>query len=585
LIAPEFKDSPIGLTAEQHRIAGRYRVRTRIGSGRLGDIFAAVDDQYESFGVEQQVAIQLVPETVVRNHTLFNKLSTGYKQLADAAHPNIVDYRHFGRDGVLGYLVMELLDGASLHRLLDEVDTLPLEEALPVIRGVGEALQWLHANDLAHGSLAPGNIFITSDLRVRLLDIVPLGAATGGSAQTSAPTPFGRCSIDDDVFALACLTYEMLAGRHPFNFNSRGRAREDALVPARIPSVTDSEWEAIRRALSFEPGQQTGTVAEFLCDLGVKGTERLSATDEQRSDRYVADVPAAAVPPQGAGSATPVAALPPTLPQEPTVPPAPVVIGRAEPIPTRDNTHPVRTAFLGAVLAGLAGWLFLGDAREQATDAIGYVDETLDLGLTDWFAPDVSTVVATTFSPVEYPQAADIPVVDGSAPDDAVEAVTEESADDSVGDSQAPQTLASDPVETAEFAAGGDVDADDPPANDAASGPPTIRVAAPIMSVSEREGAARIVVASATGLSSLFWWTSDHTAVSDADFIAVPYQLADIGPGGDAFLVPLVNDAIPESSESFFVNFGIRDAAEGRLDRIATVRVDVVDDDHHSRSE
>ena len=105
------------------------------------------------------------------------------------------------------------------------------------------------------------------------------------------------------------------------------------------------------------------------------------------------------------------------------------------------------------------------------------------------------------------------------------------------------------------------------------------------MSVSERDGAARIVVVKATGLSSLFWWTSDHTAVSDADFIADPYQLADIAPDGDAFLVPLVNDAIPESQESFLVNLGIRNAAEGRLDRIATVRVDVVDDDRNTRSE
>ena len=575
----------MGLTADRHRIAGRYRVGTRIGSGRLGDVFAAVDDQYESLGVEQQVAVQLVPETVVRNHTLFNKLRTGYRQLEDAAHPNIVDYRYFGRDGAMGYLVMEHLDGASLRRLLDEVDNLPMEEAVPVVRGVGEALQWLHANDLAHGGVDAGNVFVTSDLHVRLLDVVPLGAATGGSGRAPTTTPFGRSSIDDDVFALACLTYEMLAGRHPFNFNSRGRAREDALVPARIPSLTDSQWEAIRRALSFEPDQQTATVEEFLCDLGVKGTERLSATEEQLSDRVVADVPAAAVPPQGAGSVPPVAASPPSLPEAPTVPPAPVVIGRAERIPTRDNTHPVRTAFLGAVLAGLAGWLFLGDAREQTTDMIGYVDETLDLGLTDWFAPEVSTVVASTFSPVEYPQATDARATDGPAPDDAVAAVSAGALDDSAAESQAPQTLAPDLEETAELGAGADVDADDPPADDPASGPPTIQVATPIMSVSERDGAARIVVVKATGLSSLFWWTSDHTAVSDADFIAVPYQLADIAPDGDAFLVPLVNDAIPESQESFFVNFGIRNAAEGRLDRIATVRVDIVDDDRNTRSE
>ena len=111
--AVEINNASAAIQPDQQLVAGRYRLQERIGSGRLGDIFSAIDQNYEALGVDQYVAIQIVSDIVARNNKLFNKLKTGYETLRAAAHPNIVSYQSFDRDGKFVYLGMELLDGAS----------------------------------------------------------------------------------------------------------------------------------------------------------------------------------------------------------------------------------------------------------------------------------------------------------------------------------------------------------------------------------------------------------------------------------------------------------------------------------------
>ncbi|MBT8099632.1 MAG: hypothetical protein KJO82_07770, partial [Gammaproteobacteria bacterium] len=73
----------------------------------------------------------------------------------------------------------------------------------------------------------------------------------------------------------------------------------------------------------------------------------------------------------------------------------------------------------------------------------------------------------------------------------------------------------------------------------------------------------------------------EHSAIADSDFIPVNEQaVADVSTDEGSILhVPLVNDSLPELRESFFVNLGARDPRQGQIERIATVRVDIIDDD------
>ena len=111
--------------------------------------------------------------------------------------------------------------------------------------------------------------------------------------------------------------------------------------------------------------------------------------------------------------------------------------------------------------------------------------------------------------------------------------------------------------------------------------PETI-VAESVVSVSEGAGAARITtLRSDKSDTPLIWWTSEHTADADKDYISITQKtVADrsFNEGG-VLHIPLVDDSLPEPRESFFVNIGRLNPQQGQIERIAAVRVDIIDDD------
>lgn len=586
----ELKDSTATFRADRHLTAGRYRTHARIGCGRLGEIFAAIDEGNEEHAVEQHLAIQIVPESIVRNNKLFNQFNLGYTQLRACAHPNIVNYLKFGRHGKLGYLVMELLDGASLRFVLDDAETLPLDEARPVIWGIGEALRLLHGKDMVHGNLTTKNVFITEALEVRLLDVLPVDPAESIVRGTAMSDPFSRCTVEDDVFGLACLAYEMLAGKHPFNFCPLAEARLARLEADRIVSLTDSEWSALRLALSFDREQRTSSVADFMRDFGIRGTERLRPTLDQPARHEHIVYPAIeetpqmtnqAVPAHGTATAAPVADVDPVALNE---------SGPTKVRPNRKRVSPRRAVFLGILLAALGAWSYYGQPQEQVESLISYIDANFDIlrtsqsdGTVKIPIPDpVESVSTDRVAPVDYPAATAPAASDEDTLADAEAIVPTlaqptdrpELADPSIGENT---TGTGDQVTN--FTAN-EVLADN--AAEPMQMEPEVGFAESVVSVPERDGTARIALVHIEySAMPLIWWTSEDSARADTDFISVEQQaVADVSTEGDSVLyIPLVNDSLPEPRESFFVNLGVRDFQQGRIERIATVRVDIIDDD------
>ena len=123
---------------------------------------------------------------------------------------------------------------------------------------------------------------------------------------------------------------------------------------------------------------------------------------------------------------------------------------------------------------------------------------------------------------------------------------------------------------------------DQPAPADPVQTQPELVLGESIVSVSERDGAARVTRPRIENSATLlFWWTSEHTAKSDEDFVPIKQQaIADASIEGSNMLhIPLVNDGLPEPRESFFVNFGLRNTQQGQVELVATVRVDIIDDD------
>ena len=153
---------------------------------------------------------------------------------------------------------------------------------------MGRALFYAHSKNIIHSDLKPENVFITKDNTVKVLDFgiarakkIPeakkskkekayedfdgsnLGALTPSYA---SPEMFEEADPDqrDDIYALGCVTYKLLTGRHPFNEKQSNHARDDRMVPKKIDDLSRKQWHTLSSALAFSRDQRTPTIAEFL---------------------------------------------------------------------------------------------------------------------------------------------------------------------------------------------------------------------------------------------------------------------------------------------------------------------------------
>ncbi len=595
---------------DRQLVAGRYRLLSRIGRGQLGEIYEADDEGHHNLGVERRVAIQLLPDSVTQNHGLFNKLRVGYTVLRAAPHPNIVPILDFDHDGRFGYLVTDLLEGASLRLVLDSDvqdndEALPLDEAIPVIRAVGDALQFLHTKSMVHGRLTAESVFITENLEVRLVDVVPLDSATTLLRGVASKDRFSRCNFAEDIYGLACLAYEMLVGKHPFNFHALAEARQAGLKPTPIDSLPEKQWNALCHALSFDREQQTPSIADFLREFGIKGTERLQPSDDatakcdSSSSLPVNGVPQ---PTHSAGSSSSTPSSAPVTPATWTDPVAqPIDEFYVEPAKSKPAKW-VPSPILVMAVVGLGAWLFYGQPRDDVARLIEYVASYLDgksAGSGDGGLPIVESDLAQAASAdagseVILPATATQPVVEDDAPAETEDAslvtgddanseltagttneVASEPAEEQSADSTTDASRSNDDAATAELAGTSDIDS-------SSRSEPEFTLIQSVVYVSERDGAARIATRHpGSKAGPVFWWTGDNTAIAEEDYIPIeqPVEANAVGEWAETLHVPLVNDSLPEPRENFFVYLGQYNAQLGRLEPISRVRVEINDDD------
>lgn len=572
-------------------VAGRYRLHARIGHGRLGEIFRADDEMYDELGVSGQVAIQLLPERVTLERKLFGNLKSGYSQLSTSNHPNIVPFLNFDHDGKFGYLVMDLLQGASLHSLLDDAAALPLDEVIPVICAVGDALQFLHAKSMAHSKLTTDNVFVTENLEVRLLDVIPLNSDSGILRGLSANDPFRSRPIEGDIYGLACLTYQILAGKHPFNFRSPAEACLARLEPARIDSLPERQWNAIRRGLSFEDEQSILSVEDFFREFGINGTERL-----QTSSHVITN----SVPPSKVAGDDPTLTVPSDSPDEASVHAVPTDLASPAPqheeelvaTPGGERIRWMPPAVLSMTLVGLGVWWLYGQPRDNVVAVMDYVGSYLDSELpvaatispaednsgpvtADRILVTEQTVGGETSFPTTSPAAADNETDTGAIPEPATLTADEQPGDQQRGVSGTEESLGDDGIVAGALASTAEV-------ADPSGSEPEFTLAQSLVSVSERDGGARITAHRAVDSTApVVWWTSDHTAVADEDYIPIqePVPGFTSGEETETLYIPLVNDSLVESKETFYVYLGKQNTQLGRLEPILRVQVDINDDE------
>jgi serine/threonine protein kinase/tetratricopeptide (TPR) repeat protein len=288
-IARDVARGPEAPTAPELRpgavVAERYEVLREIARGGFGIVYEARDRRFD-----RTVALKVVrpggrPD--VREERLLREAEAA----ARMSNPNIVTVFDVGRCEQGPYLVLEMLQGQTLARRLQQ-GRLPLREALRIAVEVGKGLSHAHSKGVVHRDLTPGNVFLCVDGQVKVLDLGMAHAfghrrVEGGTPAYMAPEQAKGAPEDErtDVFALGVILYEMLTGERPFEDEralASGRAAPALEVPGE-PALGD----LVARMLAQDAVKRPRDAGEILAALRTfeREVDRSAATQTARVRR------------------------------------------------------------------------------------------------------------------------------------------------------------------------------------------------------------------------------------------------------------------------------------------------------------
>jgi eukaryotic-like serine/threonine-protein kinase len=270
------------------RSLGRYRLKRRIATGGMGDVWVAYHP-----GLKRDVAVKVLrPEQRERSASALARFEREAHATAELAHPNTVRVFDYGttEDG-LWYYVMELLQGETLAEHVMRLGPLTPARAVHIVGQAARALGEAHERGIVHRDVKPENLFLTSlggehDF-VKVLDfgiakvasaettMTDTGCVLGTPAYISPEVGVGHeADARSDVYGLGAVLYFLLCGRPPFEADTAGalifaHVHERVASPSRMLGrelPTDVE-QVVMRALQKEPSARFATAAELALAL------------------------------------------------------------------------------------------------------------------------------------------------------------------------------------------------------------------------------------------------------------------------------------------------------------------------------
>ena len=206
-------------------IDGRYELKEMIGTGGMSDVYRAID-----LKLNRPVAVKILRKDLANDPTFLVRFKKEAQAAGGLNHPGIVAVFDAGEDQAMPYIVMELVNGKTLRKIMQEKGNFSINEAIEIIYGILQALNFSHRKGIIHRDIKPGNIMITDQGQVKVMDFGIARAISDiqatltntwnivGTAQYLSPEQATGEASDarSDIYSVGCVFYEVLTGRPPF---------------------------------------------------------------------------------------------------------------------------------------------------------------------------------------------------------------------------------------------------------------------------------------------------------------------------------------------------------------------------------
>jgi non-specific serine/threonine protein kinase len=268
-------------------LKGRFHLEKELGRGGMGVVFLARDERkVEARDRDPYVAVKVLNDEFRRHPDSLIALQRESRRSQSLAHDNIVRVYDFDKDRTIVFMTMEYVDGSDLKALIREraYNGMPLAKARPLIEGMAWALKRAHAAGVVHSDFKPGNVMVTRDGVPKVFDFGIARAGKHMGDQVGEQTVFDAGTLgaltpayaslemiqgkepapSDDIYALGCVIFELLTGKHPFDKVSAEVAMKEGRKPPPVPGLTKRQYQTLCDAVAFTGDKRLKSATELV---------------------------------------------------------------------------------------------------------------------------------------------------------------------------------------------------------------------------------------------------------------------------------------------------------------------------------